>query len=185
MRWTGDLCGGGVDERRFRGLSRPPELAAAPRRLHVGARSSTTSNDRGDQVDRVGGSSRSKAFLKVGAAPAIHLEDALRAPHVVPVGFRRRDHEKVPGGPGKQPAYRENRAHEAFLAPLSRWMADETRSRSVAALARRARGSVAARVEPRWRTPRRRRSRVTKTKAVVLTIDRYEGAQRWSIWSGR
>ena len=33
MRWTGDLYGGGGDERRHRGVSRPPELAAAPRRL--------------------------------------------------------------------------------------------------------------------------------------------------------
>ena len=44
--------------------------------------------------------------------------------------------------PEKQPAYRENRAHGAFLAPLSRWIADRNALRDRLPRALRARGLV-------------------------------------------
>ena len=84
--------------------------------------------------------------------------------------------------PTKQPAYRENRAHEAFLAPLSRWMADRNALRDRLPGALRARGLVvreasladaeAAALEGDENESGRTRNRSIRRSTAVVDLER-------------
>ena len=84
--------------------------------------------------------------------------------------------------PEKQPAYRENRAHEAFLAPLSRWMADRNALRDRLPGALRARGLVvreasladaeAAALEGDENESGRTRNRSIRRSTAVVDLER-------------
>lgn len=143
MRWTGDLYGGVVGTNDDSGVFRDlPNWRLHQDDYVVETRSELASNDRDDQVDRVGGSSRSKTFLKVGGN-AQSISKTRFVHHTSFLwDFDVATMKKYLAVPEKQPAYRENRAHEAFLAPLSRWMADRNALRDRLPGALRARGLV-------------------------------------------
>ena len=144
MRWTGDLYGGVVGTNDDTGVFRDlPNWRLHQDDYVVETRSELASNDRDDRVDRVDArGDEPRSFLKVGGN-AQSISKTRFVHHTSFLwDFDVATMKKYLAVPEKQPAYRENRAHEAFLAPLSRWMADRNALRDRLPGALRARGLV-------------------------------------------
>ena len=146
MRWTGDLYGGVVGTNDDTGVFRDlPNWRLHQDDYVVETRSELkselkSSNDRDDRDDRVDGSA--KSFLKVGGN-AQSISKTRFVHHTSFLwDFDIDTMKKYLTVPEKQPAYRENRSHGAFLAPLSRWIADRNALRDRLPGALRARGLV-------------------------------------------
>ena len=184
MRWTGDLYGGVVGTNDDTGVFRDlPNWRLHQDDYVVETRSELASNDRDDRVDRVDArGDEPRSFLKVGG----NAQSISKTRFVHHTSFRWdfdvATRTKYLAVPAKQPAYRENRAHEAFLAPLSRWMADRNALRDRLPGALRARGLVvreasladaeAAALEGDENESGRTRNRSIRRSTAVVDLER-------------
>lgn len=184
MRWTGDLYGGGVGTNDDTGVFRDlPNWRLHQDDYVVETRSELASNDRDDRVDRVDArGDEPRSFLKVGGN-AQSISKTRFVHHTSFLwDFDVATMKKYLAVPEKQPAYRENRAHEAFLAPLSRWMADRNALRDRLPGALRARGLVvreasladaeAAALEGDENESGRTRNRSIRRSTAVVDLER-------------
>ena len=184
MRWTGDLYGGVVGTNDDSGVFRDlPNWRLHQDDYVVETRSELASNDRDDRVDRVDArGDEPRSFLKVGGN-AQSISKTRFVHHTSFLwDFDVATMKKYLAVPEKQPAYRENRAHEAFLAPLSRWMADRNALRDRLPGALRARGLVvreasladaeAAALEGDENESGRTRNRSIRRSTAVVDLER-------------
>lgn len=184
MRWTGDLYGGVVGTNDDTGVFRDlPNWRLHQDDYVVETRSELASNDRDDRVDRVDErGDEPRSFLKVGGN-AQSISKTRFVHHTSFLwDFDVATMKKYLAVPEKQPAYRENRAHEAFLAPLSRWMADRNALRDRLPGALRARGLVvreasladaeAAALEGDENESGRTRNRSIRRSTAVVDLER-------------
>lgn len=184
MRWTGDLYGGVVGTNDDTGVFRDlPNWRLHQDDYVVETRSELASNDRDDRVDRVDArGDEPRSFLKVGGN-AQSISKTRFVHHTSFLwDFDVATMKKYLAVPEKQPAYRENRAHEAFLAPLSRWMADRNALRDRLPGALRARGLVvreasladaeAAALEGDENESGRTRNRSIRRSTAVVDLER-------------
>ena len=184
MRWTGDLSGGVVGTNDDTGVFRDlPNWRLHQDDYVVETRSELASNDRDDRVDRVDArGDEPRSFLKVGGN-AQSISKTRFVHHTSFLwDFDVATMKKYLAVPEKQPAYRENRAHEAFLAPLSRWMADRNALRDRLPGALRARGLVvreasladaeAAALEGDENESGRTRNRSIRRSTAVVDLER-------------
>jgi lipoate-protein ligase A len=184
MRWTGDLYGGVLGTNDDSGVFRDlPNWRLHQDDYVVETRSELASNDRDDRVDRVDErGDEPRSFLKVGGN-AQSISKTRFVHHTSFLwDFDVATMKKYLAVPEKQPAYRENRAHEAFLAPLSRWMADRNALRDRLPGALRARGLVvreasladaeAAALEGDENESGRTRNRSIRRSTAVVDLER-------------
>ena len=184
MRWTGDLYGGVLGTNDDSGVFRDlPNWRLHQDDYVVETRSELASNDRDDRVDRVDArGDEPRSFLKVGGN-AQSISKTRFVHHTSFLwDFDVATMKKYLAVPEKQPAYRENRAHEAFLAPLSRWMADRNALRDRLPGALRARGLVvreasladaeAAALEGDENESGRTRNRSIRRSTAVVDLER-------------
>ena len=184
MRWTGDLYGGVVGTNDDTGVFRDlPNWRLHQDDYVVETRSELASNDRDDRVDRVDArGDEPRSFLKVGGN-AQSISKTRFVHHTSFLwDFDVATMKKYLAVPEKQPAYRENRAHEAFLAPLSRWMADRNALHDRLPGALRARGLVvreasladaeAAALEGDENESGRTRNRSIRRSTAVVDLER-------------
>ena len=184
MRWTGDLYGGVLGTNDDSGVFRDlPNWRLHQDDYVVETRSELASNDRDDRVDRVDArGDEPRSFLKVGGN-AQSISKTRFVHHTSFLwDFDVATMKKYLAVPEKQPAYRENRAHEAFLAPLSRWMADRNALRDRLPGALRARGLVvreasladaeAAALEGDENKSGRTRNRSIRRSTAVVDLER-------------
>jgi lipoate-protein ligase A len=146
MRWTGDLYGGVVGTNDDSGVFRDlPNWRLHQDDYVVETRSELKSdmNDRAtSRDDRVDVSETKSSFRKVGGN-AQSISKTRFVHHTSFLwDFDIDTMKKYLTVPEKQPAYRENRSHGAFLAPLSRWIEDRNALRDRLPGALRARGLV-------------------------------------------
>jgi lipoate-protein ligase A len=146
MRWTGDLYGGVVGTNDDSGVFRDlPNWRLHQDDYVVETRSELKSdmNDRATSRDDRVDVSETKSFLMKVGGNAQSISKTRFVHHTSFLwDFDIDTMKKYLTVPEKQPAYRENRSHGAFLAPLSRWIEDRNALRDRLPGALRARGLV-------------------------------------------